>query len=136
MRQLRRDPRNVEFTQVDEVIESDGGEETAEDSVREVRMHRMSLIEAIKESSIEEEADIKLAIGNHDVEPNDLLYIISDDNIGSTTRNSLQDVYGEDEESPKPSRLKATISSLTSNPLKKKSQRKINMVRVDDPPKG
>jgi hypothetical protein len=60
---LRRDPRNVEFTQVDEVIESDGGEETAEDSVREVRMHRMSLMNAIKEPSIEDESGIKLAIG-------------------------------------------------------------------------
>ena len=67
---LRRDPRNVEFTQVDEVIESDGGEETAEDSVREVRMHRMSLMNAIKEPSIEDESGIKLAIGNSNVEPN------------------------------------------------------------------
>ena len=131
---LRRDPRNVEFTQVDEVIESDGGEETAEDSVREVRMTRMSLMNAIKEPSIDEESDIKLAIGNPNVEPNDLLYIISDDNVDHTARASLQDLYGRDKY-PKPSRLKATISSLKSNPLKKKSQCKVNMVRADDPPK-
>ena len=131
---LHRDPRNVEFTQVDEVIETDGGEETAEDSIREVRMSRMSLVDAIREPSIEEEPDIKLAIGNSNVESNDLLYILSDDNVDNTARASLQDVYGGDEY-PKPSRLKATINSLKNNPLKKKSQRKINMVRADDPPK-
>ena len=60
---------------------------------------------------------------------------MADDNIDNTAGASLQDVYGEDEESPKPSRLKATISSLRNNPLKKKPQRKINMVRADDPPK-
>ena len=55
------------------MIESDGGEETAEDSVREVRMTRMSLMSAIKEpTSIDKESGIKLAVGNPNVEPNDL----------------------------------------------------------------
>ena len=42
------------------------------------------------------------------------------DNGAQSARTSLQDVYGDDEY-PKPSRLKATINSLKSNPLKKKS---------------
>ena len=59
---------------------------------------------------------------------------MSNDNIDHNARTLLQDVYGDDED-PKPSRLKATISSLKNNPLKKKSQRKVNMVQADNPPK-
>ena len=54
-----------------------------------------------------EESEVKIAIGNPEVKANDLLFIMSDGNIDSGTKNkktchTLQDVYGDDED-PKPS---------------------------------
>ena len=86
---LQRDPRNVDFTHIDEVIEGDDKDEIAEDSVREVRMSRMSLMSAIKEPSINlEESDDKIAIGDPEVETNNLLFIMSNNNIDNGVQNA------------------------------------------------
>ena len=86
---LQRDPRNVDFTHIDKVIEGDDKDEIAEDSVREVRMSRMSLMSAIKEPSINlEESDDKIAIGDPEVKTNDLLFIMPNNNIDNGVQNA------------------------------------------------